>query len=158
MFRSQKINLIIAMMTCLSMTSCATVINGKTQKVPVTSYPSGAAVFVDGEMRGYTPTSVTLDRSEAHVISLAKDGYYQENIPVTPSMSGMVSTNIAPGILVGAGVFTAGLFYMQLFNPAVLIGSAVAGTLAAVCVDSSTGGAYKLSPQQVTVPLEAARY
>ena len=44
--KSVFLNLICALSACTSLSSCASVINGKTQKVSVSSDPSGACVYV----------------------------------------------------------------------------------------------------------------
>lgn len=46
----------------LATTSCATLMNGTTQHVMVTSVPSGAQVFLDGQPVGTTPTEVAVRR------------------------------------------------------------------------------------------------
>jgi len=47
---------IVPVVVALATAGCATLqTNGSTQRVPVTSAPSGANVFVDGQVVGVTP-------------------------------------------------------------------------------------------------------
>ena len=54
---------------------CATMANGTTQRIPVTSEPAGAQVFVDGRPAGSTPVQVTVSRRGGHEIRVKKAGY-----------------------------------------------------------------------------------
>ena len=58
--------------------SCATVISGTTQSIPITSTPAGASVTVEpGGMRLTTPGSVVLPRNgPGYRVRFAADGYY----------------------------------------------------------------------------------
>lgn len=51
---------------------CATMANGTTQRIPVTSEPAGAQVFVDGRAAGTTPVQVTVSRRSGHEIRVEK--------------------------------------------------------------------------------------
>ena len=46
-----------------------------TQAVGVTSSPLGAKVYADGIEKGVTPTTVVLEKTRDHIISIAMDGY-----------------------------------------------------------------------------------
>ena len=54
---------------------CATMANGTTQRIPITSEPSGAQVFVDSRAAGTTPAQVTVSRRGGHEIRIEKAGY-----------------------------------------------------------------------------------
>lgn len=54
---------------------CATSIRGTTQKLVITSEPSGAAVLADGVPVGATPAIIALSRRRAHSISVVADGH-----------------------------------------------------------------------------------
>lgn len=98
----QKMILILLM--GLNCVSCATVINGTTQRVPVSSDPVGAYVFVDGNPVGCTPTQIELKRKYDHLITLSKEGYEDETIRVEPVLSAAVAGNIIAGGFIGWGV------------------------------------------------------
>jgi hypothetical protein len=89
-----------------SVTGCATIINGTTQDIPITSSPEGASVQVD-EFRGTTPTTVELSRKRSHLVQLSKPGYLSETVKLERVVSGAVAGNIIAGGLIGWGVDAA---------------------------------------------------
>jgi hypothetical protein len=59
----------------------ATIFSGTTQAISIDSIPSGAKVYVDGQLRGTTPTSVMMKKSlSSHTIRVQKDGYAVSNV------------------------------------------------------------------------------
>lgn len=102
---------------------CATIINGTTQDVSVSSDPEGARVTVDGNPIGVTPIVLNLKRKNNHVITVARDGYHTEQVSIQKVMSGAVAGNILAGGLIGWGI------------------------------DASSGSQYKLKPDTVTVAM-----
>jgi len=106
----------------LATTGCATALNGRTQKVVISSEPSGAAVAIDGIERGTTPMVVALDRNQAHSMVVAAAGY-------APDSS--IASRRANYLLAAANLL--------LFHPAV----AAAG----LGVDILTGAHHRLEPQ-----------
>ncbi len=62
------------------LTSCATMIHGKTQVVQIQSEPAGATAFHKGKRIGTTPVQVVLERKQDHQISLVKNGYRDETV------------------------------------------------------------------------------
>jgi len=118
--------LAIVALTC---SSCATVVNGLSQDIPISSHPPGAVVSVDGEQYGRTPLRVNLKRNKSHSVSASLEGYRTEHARIKPSLSGWVFGNVLLGGLIGFGV------------------------------DLISGGAFKLNPEQVNIPLaEDSRY
>lgn len=83
---------------------CATVTNGTTQTVPVSSSPSGARVFADGQHVGTTPCQVELSRRTSHIISFEKEGYEDTAVHLTREVSAMTAGNVLIGGLIGLGV------------------------------------------------------
>jgi hypothetical protein len=102
---------------------CATIMHGSTQQVTVTSRPVGAMVVVDGGLRYRTPTILTLSRKESHTVEISYDGYQTETVDIKRVSSGAVFGNILAGGLIG------------------------------YAVDSSSGGAYRLEPEQISIDL-----
>jgi hypothetical protein len=90
----------------LASTGCATIINGSTQKVSITSDPSQAAVTI-GEVKGTTPMEAELARKTPHVVQITKEGYRPESVKLEQAVSGAVYGNIAAGGLIGWGVDAA---------------------------------------------------
>jgi len=52
------------------------------QIIPVTSNPLGAQVHVDGQLIGYTPLSVDLEKNCCHVITLTKPGFQPLSVSI----------------------------------------------------------------------------
>lgn len=50
------------------------------------SYPSGADVYVDGELKGTTPSTIYRVLSGEHIITIRKEGYsdFQKSVAITP--------------------------------------------------------------------------
>lgn len=111
---------------CVLSSGCASIINGTTQEVSVSSNPSGAKVKADGSDSGETPTKLKLKRKTDHVLVFTKDGYEEEQRTLTHVISGAVCGNIIAGGLIGWGV------------------------------DAATGAQYKLIPGTVHVDLKPA--
>ena len=106
---------------------CASVINGNSQKIGISSEPTGAMVCVDQQQRGPTPIFVDLARKDTHIVRVEMQGYKPHETTLTRHASGWVWGNLALGGLIGFGV------------------------------DAASGGIYRLEPEQVhaqLVPLE----
>jgi len=102
---------------------CATIIHGTTQKVPVSSVPSGTGVTVDGSTGFTTPTVLELSRSDHHTLQFSLEGYHPEVMRMESVTSGVVMGNILLGGLIGWGV------------------------------DAASGGQYRLVPETVHITL-----
>lgn len=64
----------------LASTGCATLENGTTQRIPVTSDPPGAQVLLDGLPAGVTPTQITVSRRNREPdIEVVMDGFTQSS-------------------------------------------------------------------------------
>lgn len=64
----------------LASTGCATLENGTTQRIPVTSDPPGAQVLLDGRPVGVTPTQITISRRNREPeIEVVMDGFTQSS-------------------------------------------------------------------------------
>jgi len=83
---------------------CATAVNGTTQPISLSSNPSGAEIYVDGQPMGKTPGVVTLSRGSDHHIELRKEGYLPHTVPLARQRSTATLGNIYVGGLVGMGV------------------------------------------------------
>lgn len=69
--------LLVLLVTCtFLLSSCATLFTGTTQKISITSEPSGADVVINGVNKGQTPVSVDIKKElSGQPIELKKDGY-----------------------------------------------------------------------------------
>lgn len=106
------------------LTGCATVISGRTQEIGVSSSPSGAKVFVNGQEKGITPIALKLSRKDKHVIKIQLEGYKPYEVVLVRKINGWVLGNILIGGLIG------------------------------LAVDAITGAIYKLEPDNISVKLE----
>ena len=72
---------------CAALLLCGCV---TTQKVPVSTDPGGAVVYLDGaQVCAATPCSVEMTKDENHLLTIVKAEYSQKDIPVRPvSVSG----------------------------------------------------------------------
>lgn len=109
--------LLIALLVTASC-GCATIINGTSQKVQVTSLPNGATVTVDGMITYTTPTTIRLERRRDHELEFMKIGYEKQTIKMMHVISEVVVGNTLLGGPLG-WVFDifAGTQYKLVPNP-----------------------------------------
>ena len=113
-----------AILLTLQLTSCATIINGTTQRIPVDSNPQGATVCVNGNVEGCTPTTIEVKRKRDHLLTLSKEGYQTESFQLQHVLSGAVAGNLVAGGFIGWGV------------------------------DACSGGQYRIVPETVYVDMK----
>lgn len=107
---------------------CATIVHGTTQKIPISSDPSGASLTVAGQTTKHiTPCEVELSRKADHILKIEKDGCEPSTVEIRHVVSGAVAGNILAGGLIGWGV------------------------------DASSGGQYRLVPETVNVTLKSSQ-
>jgi len=72
---------------CAAITGCTTDIDESlTQEVSITSVPPNAAVRVNGEPVGRTPTTITLERDANYELTIGKGGYAPESAYLKPTL------------------------------------------------------------------------
>ncbi len=103
---------------------CATIVNGKTQEISISTVPPGATVTIDGTQTLITPAKVELRRNKDYVLTFTKDGYQTQVIPITGVLSGWLIGNLVFGGLIGGGV------------------------------DAATGAGFTLTPEAVAIVLQ----
>lgn len=81
-------------------TGCATIVSGRTQKIPVITSPSGAVVTVGGQKQ-LSPATFILDKHQEYVIKIEKEGYEPKEIVLRKTLSGWVFGNILLGLVGG---------------------------------------------------------
>ncbi|MDR0981919.1 MAG: PEGA domain-containing protein [Culturomica sp.] len=103
---------IVGIITAMTFNSCATILSGSKQAMSISSIPSGARVFVNGEdKRVITPAEVKVPRKKVATITLQKQGYEDGEVKVNGSFNPVVIGNILlggiPGGLIdlGTGAF-----------------------------------------------------
>src|SRR3989338_3712172 len=83
---------------------CATIVSGTTQKIPVSSDPTGAVAKVDGTMAAVTPTVFNLERKTDHTIEISKEGYKTALVAIRRAINGAAFGNILAGGIIGVAV------------------------------------------------------
>jgi len=88
--------IIIAGLVTLSL-GCATIINGTSQKIQVTSDPAAATVQADGKQLYTTPARIRLERRRDHVLIFSKEGYESQTVKLMHVISEAVAGNTLLG-------------------------------------------------------------
>ena len=143
--------------------SCATIVQGTSQKIPVTSAPIGARVLVDGKDIGTTPLTLKLKKIKPHVIRIEQEGYNPHEIRITRNKPKRYSwTNlgnallITPlGIVVAPKLVKEADTFQEAWGKYILYASLVslAAAFPLLVTDYATGSAYSLSPKSLEVTL-----
>lgn len=81
----------------VSICGCATIINGTSQKVPVSSEPEGATVIVDNKESYVTPARIRMERRRDHSLVISKAGYESQTVNMTHVLSEVVVGNTLLG-------------------------------------------------------------
>ena len=72
---------------CAAITGCTTDTDSSlTQEVSITSIPPNAAVRINGQAVGRTPTTITLERNSNYELSVGKGGYEPESAYLKPTL------------------------------------------------------------------------
>ncbi len=109
--------LIIAFLGSVA-SGCATIVSGTSQKIQVTSEPTGAAVLVDEKSSYATPVKLRLERRRDHLFVFSKDGYESQTIKLMHVISEAVAGNtLCWGLLGWAFDICAGTQYKLQPNP-----------------------------------------
>jgi len=123
---------------------CATVLSGTDDDVVIRSEPTAQAQ-IDGDLY-QTPTEVGLDRGDVHAVRFKKEGY--EEHPVTLDR-GLNWGGLLSNILIGGG---AGVWVSGSEQGAYATGATF--SLVGIGLDFLTGGAYRVTPDDLNVQLE----
>lgn len=119
--------LVCCAMLALVLSNCATIVRGSSQDFTANSEPAGARIFVNGEDKGATPTTLTLKRNRTHQIVFKHPGYDDITINLDRKMKA------GPAIV--GNLFSWGLIGMV--------------------VDFANGSAYQLTPEELDVTLRS---
>lgn len=85
----------IMLIAVLSLSSCATLFTGTTQKLTITSDPPGADVVINGVNKGQTPVTVDVKKElSGQPIDLKKDGYNASQFSPTTTFNTTSILNI----------------------------------------------------------------
>jgi predicted small secreted protein len=166
----------VVVAAALLLQGCATVVRGTSQKIPVTSAPSGAKVLVNGKDAGTTPLILKLKRRKPAVIRIESEGFdpYEIRIerkkpsPLDPYGSFGNSLLALPGTLWLGGKFADKFTKKDADDVGEAVGNALWGALAGyglaalisatplVLTDSLSGAAFSLAPTSLEVELTRA--
>ena len=110
--------------TVLLLNGCATIFKGTSSNVDFSSDPSGAKVYVNGNLMGITPVKLKLESKKVYNIEFKKEGFETKTFTITNH--------------VGVGWVILDIF----------------GGLIPVVVDAATGAWYSLDQDSVNAILE----
>lgn len=113
----------LGLIPMMLLSSCATIMHGTTQSIGISSNPSKAGIWVDGQYFGETPMIVKLNRKDNHFLKIQLQGYQTYETTLTREMSGWMFGNIVFGGFIG------------------------------LAVDAISGGIYRLTPEQVNAQM-----
>lgn len=65
---------IFTILVFISLTGCASIINGSNDKLTVNSLEEGTVLYIDGVKRGRDDALAQVERGETHTIKATKDG------------------------------------------------------------------------------------
>jgi hypothetical protein len=155
----------LILLSILLSPNCATLTRRRTQRIPVTSSPAGARVFVNGVEQGVTPLEIWLARKvKGQVIRIESPGYNPAEIRAQRKMSvHPIISNFFLGLIPGAGGV---YFYRNVITEdgewgtgetlSWLLSTAVFGGLFTIIDSVGQGNGYELRPTELTVTLTKA--
>ncbi|MET0970321.1 MAG: translation initiation factor 2 [Tardiphaga sp.] len=123
--------LLVGAVLCVAMGGCASVTRGTTENISIASTPSGATADVAGldiPTTCVTPCVVQAKRSADIVVTVTKDGFEPQVVPLTKDITGSGGAGFAGNILLGG--------------------------LVGMGVDAATGAALDHKPNPVIVTLQ----
>ena len=84
--------------------SCATIMNGRKEMVPIKTNPEGATAEINGH-KCTTPCSIELTRGHNYVLRITKKGYKSKKVDLFgKSADGWLWGNLLLGGIIGLGV------------------------------------------------------
>src|SRR4051812_3470662 len=101
------VRFVIAVWAGLSVSGCATIVSGTTQKLSVSSRPTGATATIDNNISAKTPALLTLDRKSDHTLVVSKEGFKNQTVFIKRTMNGMGFGNVLVGGIIGVGIDAA---------------------------------------------------
>ena len=153
--RRQRAIVLAALALLLPLTSCATMFNGATQLVPVTSSPERAEVFVDGVSMGFTPVELTLRRNADVTVDVRLGDRVRSFVLQSETQGAMVGLDLVPvgvagGLVVFAGVLAASIDGGRVEPGGYALAVGLLGvSLAPIAVDFGTGAMFRLRPGEI---------
>ncbi len=88
------------MVVVLLLASCATIFKGSTQKVNFGSDPSGAKVYVNGQLMGTTPFELGMQSKQSYTIEFRTEGFQNKTVLITNSVgAGWIILDVLLGLI-----------------------------------------------------------
>jgi len=106
----------------LLISSCATLINGRTQAIAITAKQDNVLVSIDGKKPIKTPEKIELVRKEDHVLVFKKQGHLDQIVSVK-----------------------------KVANPAAFAAVALPGGSISLLIDLKSGANFSLKPEKIVV-------
>jgi hypothetical protein len=163
MWRKNAVLLLLLTLTSVLLSpGCATLTRESTQRIPVTSSPAVATVFVNGVNQGVTPREIRLGRKQkGQVIRIESPGYNPVEIRPEKKLSGgVVLSNFLLGLM--PGLLPAAFWSLGHPTGSDAVGFLIWGLSAAAfggwftAIDINSGIAYGFRPTDLTVTLTKA--
>ena len=132
--------------------NCATIYKGTSQKIPITSEPSGTMIMVDGNEIGHVPLVLKLRKNKSHIIRIEKQGYNPYEIKIMKKISISVLAILGNYFLASTALY----IYWRLagIENTDKSGWPIIGlTLGLTLVDTLSGANFTLSPTELHVTL-----
>lgn len=150
----QRAIVVAVMVLLLPLTSCATMFSGTMQRIPVSSTPEPAEVFVDGVSVGFTPLELSLPRKADITVEVRLGDRVRSFVLESQTQGAMVGLDLVPvGVMGGLIVVTlvatsalgSGSSAQSVVATVGLLGLAATPLL----VDYGTGGLFQLRPGEI---------
>lgn len=111
----RKTSFLLFLSVAVLSSSCATIMQGTTQEMSISSSPTSALVTDNGMQIGKTPLVADLKRKGNHTIRIELEGYKPYEVVLSRKTSGWVWGNIIfggiPGLIIDA--LTGSLYVLQ---------------------------------------------
>ena len=98
----------LALISGLTLSSCATIFTGSKDEISFTSKPEGAKVMIKGLEKCVTPCTTSIQRSLSNEqVELKLDGYQTKTFALEKKFNAVTLINIIGGGLIGFGIDAA---------------------------------------------------
>jgi len=151
--------LLAILSSVLLSSSCATIMRGSRQWIPVTSSPARATVSINGVQKGATPLGIRLARNKKNqVIRIESPGYNPFEIRVERHVSVLPEFGNALMVwLIGSTAAWIAFMHDEAANDQVIYWIGIPVGIVGLClIDVVSGGVYSFYPTEITVTLTKA--
>jgi len=108
----KSIILLVSLLFAISLSSCASIIDGTTQEVSFNSEPQDVEVTIDGKVIGKTPVAIQLDKKSGRTVVFSLEGYKPQTRSLETTVNPWFFGNIITGGLIGSSTdATSGAMY-----------------------------------------------